>query len=770
MKFDFSSFSHVFWIDASSTSTITQGLKGISNLPGAQSCALDGSIESALLWIGALRDNYVIVFDNADILTPEELEQYFPSGLGGNILITSRNSAMQCLTSPANCLEVKEMAESNAIILLLKASGMDITQSDDLHEKASEIVKEPFCVPLAIDQAGAIIRSGAINITEYLGIYYQQRKALLSYPEFKGASKYNQSVYGTWELLYKEIQHRTQSDDLHTSRTAKSATLILAMFSFFHHEGISEDIFSNAAIESSQTRGEKKRRLGFLSKKSSLPLASSKLDYRLLPLNDAGLWNNLIFKEGVQLLLSFYFIKLGSHNGEYAIHPLIHAWSRDRMTSEESKEFCSMAYVMLACSLYEDFNRQPYLFRRGLVTHVKANVQHNRTLQQDVADSYFDDASEKFVWILTEQGYSKDAEVLAIKVINVRSKTLGKNEPSTIRAVECLSTIYRDLGKYAEAEKLQKQCLDTRLRLFGEKHLDTIAAMASLGHKFEKMGKYREAEELEIKVLDARIKILGKDHPCAVCAMGRLAGAYNDLGKYDQAEQLYRQCLDACIRLLGEEHPYTIVAMAGLGYTCEKMGRYREAEELETKVLDTRIKILGKDHPDTTIAMGNLAITYRDLGKNAEAANLQKQCLNTRMRLLGEEHPYTITAMAGLGHTYNMMGKYKEAEELETKVLDARRRILGNDHRDTTIAMANLTATYSDLGKYAEAEKLQKECLKTRIRLLGEKHPHTLTAMAGLGHTYENIGKYRMAEELETQVLNARKRTPRHNHLNGISC
>ena len=92
----------------------------------------------------------MIVFDNADVLTPEELEQYFPPGLGGNILITSRNSAMQCLTSPANCLEVKEMVDSDAILLFLKASCLDLAQADDLHEKAFEIVKALFCVPLAI--------------------------------------------------------------------------------------------------------------------------------------------------------------------------------------------------------------------------------------------------------------------------------------------------------------------------------------------------------------------------------------------------------------------------------------------------------------------------------------------------------------------------------------------------------------------------------------------------------------------------------------------
>ena len=62
--------------------TITQGLKGICNLPEARSSVLDGSPHSALQWISSLGDNYAMVFDNADNLTPEELEQYFPSGLG----------------------------------------------------------------------------------------------------------------------------------------------------------------------------------------------------------------------------------------------------------------------------------------------------------------------------------------------------------------------------------------------------------------------------------------------------------------------------------------------------------------------------------------------------------------------------------------------------------------------------------------------------------------------------------------------------------------
>ena len=76
------SFSSVFWIDASSVGTITQGLKGnICNLPAAQSSGLDGSLKSALHWIGLLKENYVMVFDNADVLSPAELEAYLPTVL-----------------------------------------------------------------------------------------------------------------------------------------------------------------------------------------------------------------------------------------------------------------------------------------------------------------------------------------------------------------------------------------------------------------------------------------------------------------------------------------------------------------------------------------------------------------------------------------------------------------------------------------------------------------------------------------------------------------
>jgi hypothetical protein len=333
------SFSHCFWVDASSVSTITQGLKGICNLPEAQSSALDGSPESALHWIGLLKENYVMVFDNADVLSPAELEAYLPPGRGGNILITSRNSAMRNLTSPENSLEVTEMEENDALELLLKASCLE-PSSIEFQAEASKIVKELFCLPLAIDQAGAYIASGATTIDDYLAKYSEHRKTLLSHSEFTGASKYNRTVYETWELSYKEIEQRAESDDPHRANAANSAMLLLNLFPFFHHEGITEEIFSYAALQEDEEISS-----------PALPIASSILDRRLLPLNKTGTWDNFVFREGLQILLSFSLIKKGPSDCVYAMHPLVHTWGRNRILLNERKQCCLMAYVTLSCSL-----------------------------------------------------------------------------------------------------------------------------------------------------------------------------------------------------------------------------------------------------------------------------------------------------------------------------------------------------------------------------------------------------------------------------------
>ncbi|KIK00347.1 hypothetical protein K443DRAFT_7761 [Laccaria amethystina LaAM-08-1] len=818
-------FSSVFWIDASSVSTITQGLKGICNLPAAQSSGLDGSPESALHWIGLLKENYVMVFDNADVLSPAELEAYLPPGRGGNILITSRNSTMRNLTSPENSLEVNEMEENDAIELLLKASCLDLS-STEFQTEACKIVKELFYLPLAIDQAGAYIASGATTIGDYLAKYSDHRKTLLSHSEFTGTSKYNRSVYGTWELSYKEIWKRAESDDPYRANAANSAMLLLNLFPFFHHEGITEEIFSYAALQEDEE-----------SSSPALQIASSILDRRLLPLNKVGAWDNFVFKEGVRILLSFSLIKKAPSDGVYAMHPLVHAWGRDRMTLDERKQSCLMAYVALSCSLRWD-GSQPYRFHRVLVTHVRANMGYSRSESNQNTIGYLDDAYVKFGYLLQSQGYTKEAEILQIKVLDMRNRILGVEHSDTIDAMANLATTWRYLEKYTKGEELDIKVLDARNRILGVEHLNTINAMSSLAATYYCLGENTEAEKLDIQVLDARNRILGVEHPDTITAMANLAATYWNLGKYTEAEKLEMQVLDARNRILGVEHPNTVHAMANLAATYYFMGKNTEAEKLEMQVLDIRNRILGVEHPDTIYAMADLAATYRNLGKYTEAEKLDIQVLDASNRILGVEHPNTIYAMASLAATYRKLGKYTEAEKHQEKHADIAGLIKGVEdvgkavwwaqlkcvlsfslvciRRTNTIIVLKLTdkqwekitevapqtskqkretislmyahtsssplwelgaldgatntitSTYPNIASAFFPDELEIQILDASNRIFGVEHPTTLSAMANLAATYRKLGKYTEAEKLDIQVLDARNRILGVEHPNTV--
>ena len=87
----------------------------------------------------------------------------------------------------------------------------------------------------------------------------------------------------------QEIQQRAKSDDSQTTKAAESAMLTLALFAFFHFDGITRDIFSYAAKGLEKVVDNEQR--------SVLPLARSMLDCTLLQIDNTGKWDDFVFKE-----------------------------------------------------------------------------------------------------------------------------------------------------------------------------------------------------------------------------------------------------------------------------------------------------------------------------------------------------------------------------------------------------------------------------------------------------------------------------------------
>ena len=311
---------HVFWIDASSVESITMSLRGISSLSAAQAFGVDDSVESVLQWMSFIQEEWLIVFDAADNPSEYVVENFIPSGNRGNILITSRNQYMGRFVSSDNIIEIKKMEESDAITLLLKASHLNASAKHI--EVAKNIVTELGCIPLAVDQAGAYIEARRCSIDQYLQLFSLHCQTLMSEAAFKGASNYDQAVYGTWDLSFKEIEKRANGSSSAGTQAARAAILILQICAFYHHRNISKDIFRSAAEES-------KEHVVNSEVPENLPRAISLLDRTFLALDNNGYWDEFIFGQGITVLLSFSLMKRDQLSEMLSIHPLVHCWSRE---------------------------------------------------------------------------------------------------------------------------------------------------------------------------------------------------------------------------------------------------------------------------------------------------------------------------------------------------------------------------------------------------------------------------------------------------------
>jgi tetratricopeptide (TPR) repeat protein len=748
--------SHVFWIDASSEESITMSLRGISSISAAQASCLDDSVDSVLQWMSDIQEEWLIVFDNADNPPVYVVEKFIPPGYGGNILITSRNRSMGRVVSSENIIEIDEMEEADAVTLLLKASCLDA--SDDHEKVAKNIVTELGCIPLAVDQAGAYIEAGRCSIHKYLQQFSLHRQTLMTDVTFRGASNYDQTVYGTWDLSFKEIKKMASGQSsTGDAQAAHAAILILQICAFYHHSNISKDIFRSAAEESREVDSEVAE---------NLPLAMSLLDRTLLALDNNGHWDEFIFGQGIAVLLSFSLMKRDKSSEMLSVHPLVHCWSREQISKSEQQRMYEMGSIILCCAISQGLSSYDYGLRQLIFQHIKASESYGS--QIGLSKKYYDDKWENFIFVIRENGGWEHAEQLGVQVMDMRKKVLGAEHPDTLLSMTNLATTYADMGNLHQAEQLESQVFNMRKKLLGTEHPDILESMANLATIYSKKGKWNEAEQLEVQVLNMRKKVLGAEHPDTLLSMANLATTYSKKRKWDEAEQLEVQVLVMRKKVLGAEHPDTLISMANLAATYADKGKWNEAEQLEVQVLDMRKKVLGAHHPDTLRSMENLATTYADKGKWNEAEQLEVQVLDMRKKVLGAEHPDTLRSMAHLAATYADKGKWNEAEQLEVQVLDMRKKVLGTEHPDTLISMENLARTYIDMGNLIQAELLEIQVLDMRKKLLGTEHPDILESMTNLVTTYLSQGKWNEAEQLELQMLDMRKNVLDAQHPNTL--
>ncbi|KAJ7627420.1 hypothetical protein FB45DRAFT_1082759 [Roridomyces roridus] len=558
-------FTGIFFIDASTKSTIEAGLSDI-----AIAKTSGRTPREALPWLHMTQEKWLLFFDNAD--DPQvNLNAFFPRCRHGNVLITSRNPGLAVYAGANH--RVSDMDETDAVPLLLTSAAQDDTPENN--KIAAEIVKELSYLPLAIVQAGAFIsRSDSLDM--YLSLYHTNKACLLSEVPTQSHDDYAWTVYTTWQISF--------------DRLSPTAAMLLQLCSFLHQKGISEKIFSAAADYQVQTCGPKREEIAqpleFLSQ------------------------NPTAYKACMTSIIAMQVTAVDPQELDLAAVLLPHI---DALLPED-------APLVPAFDLeYGALHHYTGRFGRAEKLLVAALATRHAALGDDHFDTLLTMNYLAATYLLL--GCWREAERLREPVARKGTAMLGPDNPYVLIAVGSLAAIYTKLGREDEALELQIGMVERSKKAMGEDHINTVtaignlgvmlmnvgrlrgeapemlAAMSNLGRVYAKSGRLERAEEIQLQVLQRTREMAGEDSPDTLLAMGNIAVTYRDMGRLDEAERIQAQLLPKRKELLGEGHPDTLAAMVNLAWTYNLLGRFAEAGQLLFAAVERQRATLGDDDP-----------------------------------------------------------------------------------------------------------------------------------------------------------------------------
>ncbi|KAF9469459.1 hypothetical protein BDZ94DRAFT_1180606 [Collybia nuda] len=643
-------YSHLFFIDASSSDTLTRAFKTM-----AEAAQVGASAVAASLWLSGLPDDWLLILDNAD--DPNlDLSPYLPRCSHAKIIITSRNESIFKHASPNCAIKFPDLAEVEAVDLLLLRTGIEDWTPQ--RPAALELVTALGFHALAVSAAGAYI-SQLCTIEEYLEDFRAagRRRELLEREDGQSMDSYTFTVYSTFRLSFAKLSDRARK--------------FMNVCSFLHNASIPVQLFHRAAIEVTTDLS-----LLLPGEQEPVPGAVDAFRSFLCLLGDGReRWSSLRFREIISELQRFSLISFDIKLQACSIHPLLHAYTRDSIEGGDVTRLISL-HLLSAATPDDDGDPNAAHIRILFITHVDS-------AWDDDTGKYTDFVCVRLGDIFRTNRDSRRGRMSELRAVSLRTDLLGENHPDTLVMMAHLGRTYQYMGQLHDADDMQTKVLAQQKEILGESNRDTLRTMYNLAWTRMQLGKLEEARDLGEKALELRRELLGDSHIETRRSMGNLAWTYSLLGLSKKAEKLQLEALNSWKAEHGELHPETWHAMADLSVTLSGMGRLEEAEVLGAKALEFRMKGLGEFHPGTLYSMVNMVLVYTALGRIVDAEAMGTRVLELQKSVLGETHPATLLSMTSLAESRWELGNRSSALEIMTAAVEGREKALGPDHADT---------------------------------------------------------------------------------------
>ena len=479
----------IAWVNARDNGSLLAGLAAVAEatwLSDGRSCPGPGEAGHALRrWLEAEGSRCLLVFDDAEDLGL--LRPFLPTAGAARVLITSAREPVEEL---GTLVRVDLFSGEEALALLEGRTGL----TDEAG--AAAVAAELGHLPLALDQAAAVIAGQHLGYTTYLA----KLRALL-------AEAYRVRMEDEEEQPYPPGAAGAAFLSLEAARAADPlgvCTGVMDVAAMLSPATVSRDLLRTAGQAGTLLGGGRR-------------VAASMVDQALERLNERSLLSFSSDRQGV----SIHCLVARVVRGGLA--------RRGRLAT--ARRAAASALEMSAAAIVQPRDRAAVREMLGQVTALLEN-----------AEAYPDDADEKLTGMLmrlrfialhhlTELGGSMPhAIAIGEPLIAHLDRALGPDHPDTLNARNSLAAAYQAAGRGADAIPLFEHILVAQQRVLGPKHPDTLTSQNNLAATYQDAGRFAEAILLFKLTLAAREGLLGADHPSTVNSRGNLAAAYRAAG------------------------------------------------------------------------------------------------------------------------------------------------------------------------------------------------------------------------------------------------
>lgn len=746
----------VWWIPSDQLALIRPALAALAIQLGLEGASVTGIESAAALALDALRrgepySRWLLIFDNAD--QPEDLKEFILDG-PGDVLITSRNHRWQSVIETVQ-VDVFDRAESTEFLAKRAPQALTESDADPLADKLGDL-------PLALEQAGALLAETGMPAGEYLSLLDKQVSQLLA--EGK-PPEYPLSMTAAWRLSVTSLQGQLPQ-----------ALELLRCCAFFSPDPIPRDVLKGRQVAGTTV--------------SDL------------------IADPILLAQAIRALGRFALVKIDG--GMISVHRLIQALLRDELSATQRADYRHEVHQILAAGSPGNPNDNRLWPRyRELLAHVTSDTTELSRCRDESVRNF----ALEVVRYLYLSGDLESCRSLAEKFIAQWTEDSGPDDREVLNAKRHLGNAMRQVGEYSEVYDIIRSTLAGARKVLGEQDPLTLALRNSFGADLRARGEFAKALELDIETQQLHEAVFGKDDPQTWRVTNNMASDYALNARYAEARKLHQQVyllqrdaptgvfageilsslngLAWAVRLsgdfsqardvgeeardfgrekLGAEHYGTLRAANGLSIALRRIPTaHEEALQIAQEVYDLCRQLKGDLNPDTMAAAISLTNIQRTIGQIHEALELAEKLVTTYPDVYGPDHPYNHGCSANLALLRRVNGDPVGARLLNEIALAALDDRLTRDHDYSLTVAVNLASDYAELGEVKEARALGQDSLDLLRRLMGEEHPFTLGCAANLVADLRADGAEEDAERLLAETMSHYENTLGLDHPDAVN-